>query len=309
MLHESGGSLQDYIFGATYEGERLEITHKIDQLNFVDALTQVLDAYGLASRLEQAKANGNKLQMLDIGCGEGLFMHDLAQMLEERDLLKAAEISGIDIDATAITTAEAYARASSPARPYLQFYLHDATKPFDSNLALRAEGKTQFDFIYIGRTLDYLPNAENLVKRFYQTLKPGGIYYQHSVITLEGADGWLPVHPALRPFLQTYMSLVKSIHNGQDVAADASHWLDASGVSNIQVRLDRQPVGGLTQRGMLGLRNMVMTVRNISPKLLEQGLITRKEYDDLMQTLYRELGPHLQGQWVFADTLAYKPLN
>ncbi len=306
-MNDKKGLDSSYILGESYDGERLEIVHRIDKTNFAEVVTQVLDEYGLAQRLEQAKLDGKKVQIVDIGCGEGLFMHDLAQILQDRNLLHAAEINGIDINPATIATAEEYARVSKPPRPYLRFYLHDATQPFETNPSLHLEGKTSFDFIYIRRTLEYLAQAETLVKAFYGMLKPGGVFHEFSVETSKGPNGWLPVHPALEIFLQKMVDTMLKVGGDVGTATEAAKWLSEAGAEKVQQSLDHQPVGGTTQRGLLGLRNIVMTIRNVSPNLIKRGLVTQKQYDDVMAVLFRELGTHLQGQWTFVVTLARKP--
>ena len=108
----------DYIFGESIDAERLELVHIINAANFRKQTERVLYDYGLYERLKLAKEQQAKpIQVMEIGCAEGLFLHDLAAQLESLDLLAAAELNGLDIDANAIATAEAYAKQSQPPRP------------------------------------------------------------------------------------------------------------------------------------------------------------------------------------------------
>jgi hypothetical protein len=51
-----------------------------------------------------------------------------------------------------------------------------------------------------------------------------------------------------------------------------------------------------------------MIVRNAAPFLINHGFITQAYYDETMETLYRELGPNLEGFFSSAEVIARKPL-
>lgn len=308
-MAKSGDSLEDYIFGETYDGERLEIVHRINKANFVKAMEQVLNEYGLAERLEQAQANHTKVQILDIGCAEGLYLHDLAAILESRQWLAAVELNGLDFDAKAIATAEEYSKQATPPRPYLNFYLHDATQPFEASLGLRAENKLQFDFIFLLSALGSMPNARQHLHRFYQSLKPGGVIYLSSVVLSKGEKGWLSAHPVLETFSQIFFDVLAEMNSGVDVANAASDWLKEWGAVQVQADLHIRPTGGETEVGRLNLRNIVMTMRNAAPFLIKNGKVSQAQYQETMATLYRELGPQSQGQVASVNTFARKPSN
>ncbi len=90
---------RDYLFPSNSEMEanRLFIYHSVSKPGVTEALNHILDEYGLAAKLQAAKANGSKVRVLNFGCSEGLFLHDLAEKLEKRGLLEAADLNGIDI--------------------------------------------------------------------------------------------------------------------------------------------------------------------------------------------------------------------
>src|SRR5438105_4389333 len=95
---------RDYLFTSPSEGERLTIQHEHFKPSVLAAFNRLLDQYGLAERLTQAKATKTKLRLLNFGCGEGLYLHDLAQVLEARGLLEGAELNGLDINPASVAT-------------------------------------------------------------------------------------------------------------------------------------------------------------------------------------------------------------
>lgn len=175
--------------------------YKVERENFRQIMERALQEYGLLERLKQAKAAYRQLSFIDVGCSEGLILHNLADILEQHGLIEATDLNGADVDSTAIATADEFARAVTPPRPYLNFYVHKLGLPFSECSALVADGKLQFDFLMIRRKLEYLPKARQRLEQFYQALKPGGIIYVRSLIsTADGEDGSVILHPAIEPF-------------------------------------------------------------------------------------------------------------
>ncbi len=300
--------LWEYLTADAYEGERLQLTHKIFKGYFLQAVDRVLDEYGLAKKLEAARLSQVKLGILDIGCAEGLFLHDLALVLEERNLLDGAVLVGMEQNATAIATADQFSRLSSPPRPYLKFVLHDATTDFENSLDLRAFSQLRFDFIYLMATLELLPNAKVQLQRFYQRLNPGGVVYLRCVVPHKGEDGWLPTHPALEPLSEIIYSHMAQINDGVEVAKEASNWLSEFGAEQVQTVYKRTPTGGSTEQGRLALRNSLLIMRNIKPAFLTEKQIDQQQFNAIMETVYRDLTIEAQGQTSAIETFAKKPL-
>jgi SAM-dependent methyltransferase len=304
--------LDNYIFGEFVDAERIEIVHSMNLANFQKQTERVLYDYGLYERLRQIKEQSphptsKPIQAMEIGCSEGLFLHDLAAYLEKLGLLAVAELNGLDVDAKTIATAEVYAKQSQPPRPYLNFYVWDATQPFENNLVLRAEGKTQFDYIYALSVLEYLPAAQASLARFYQMLKPGGVLYLRCMVTYEGPTGWKPVHPILRPFFQNIANNLLFLNDGIDVATAVPEWLEELGAISIRPSVDRVMYGGNGPFSKQSLRSIVMLVRNAAPFLIKRNLLTQAQYDEIMATLYRELSPDLEGFFCMNEVIVRKP--
>jgi 2-polyprenyl-3-methyl-5-hydroxy-6-metoxy-1,4-benzoquinol methylase len=307
----SSEQLRQYIFGNTDDSDRLTLQHRAFKANFEQILTQVLTEYGLAERLENANATGQIIRIADLGCGQGLYLQDVAAYLNKLDLLKAVDLSGLDLNTQALAEAEKLAKETTDYAPHLiNFYYHDLTQPLSECAGLQWDGaKYEFDFIYLNLVLEHLPQAHSHLARIYhENLRPGGVIYVRNLITKYGADGWLPNHPAQQKFGQMGMHYIASINNGIDVANETAGWLRELGAEQVKTQLDPVPVGGTTERGLLMMRDGVLIMRNMAPMLIAKGLIDQAEFDETMAIMYRELAPHLLGQMACMDNLARKPL-
>lgn len=298
---------QEYMFGAVDDGDRRTFQHNIFKSNFVERINYLLDEYGLAQRLETARANGQKLRILDLGCAEGLFLHDVAEVLETRGLLSAAELIGIDREVNSIMLAEQLSKLSEPPRPYLNFYVHDATEPLEGSIGLRHKGIARFDFIFALSLIQHLPEAPRHLEAIYQTLKPGGVLYLRDAVMEEGERGWKSGHPVLAPFGAALNNFVRSLNNGLDVSVEEAGWLREIGAERVQAIPLVYPVGGKTPVGMQMLRNSVMLVRNTGASLIDQGKLSAGQFEKIMDTLFRELSPESMGQQTWMETFACKP--
>ncbi len=302
-------SFRNYIFVEADDNNRLILQHEILKPNFEHILAKVLDEYGLAEKLHKAKTTGEKVRILDFGCAEGLYLHDVAAVLEERGLLEAADLNGIDINPGAIATADEFSKISKPARPGLNFYVHDGKQPLESCLGLQKNGAAQFDFIYAMVVMEHFSEARQHVERLYGSLKPGGVIYLRDYVLDEGPEGWLVPHPALIPFSKVFTGHLRSINPGVNVTIDQAGWLREIGAELIHTELDIIPIGGETKRGMDMLRNSIMITRNAGPMLIAKGVMTQAAFDALMATLFKEINRDSIGQASHIDTLARKPLG
>lgn len=317
---------QNYVFAQSNDRERLMLQYQVFKPSFIAAIEKVLDEYGLAQRLQQVTAtttdakgdagsisNANKVRLMDVGCGEGLFLSEVAALLEARGLLAAADLNGVDLDSGAIATAREFSRVSKPPRPYLNFYVHDATRPFAAQLNLAMGNKLEFDFIMALALVEHLPDARPQVERLYDSLRPGGVIYLRDVVVAgadkDAEDGWLAPHPAMTPIYRHFFAYMQSKNPDVEVAKAQAGWLRERGAEMVQTTTLPFIAGGDSQTGMLMLRNWFMGLRNSSPALVKQGLISQAEVYQTIQTLFRELNASAKGRSVLVDTFARKPLN
>lgn len=308
---------KDYIFAdASSDQERLVLQHQVNKPSFVRAMELVLDEYGLARRLEtvleynELKALPKKqVRILDLGCGEGLYLHTLAEILENRGLLAAAQLNGIDINRAAIITAEEFSRIAKPPRPYLNFYIGDATRPLEECSALVEEQQSpQFDFIFAVFVLEHLQQARQHLERLYHSLAPGGVLYLRDFVPQEGEEGWVAFHPVMTRFIHSYVTYLLDLNEGVQVAIEQAGWLRQLGAEQVQAISDKMIATIETDLGRKQLRNDLLIIRNSGSMLVARGKLSQGELNTLLETLFRELGPHSRGQSTHMDTFARKPL-
>jgi 2-polyprenyl-3-methyl-5-hydroxy-6-metoxy-1,4-benzoquinol methylase len=298
-----------YVFAEANDRERLQIQHDAFKPKVLDNFKHILDNYGLDQQLKLAKAQGRQLRILDFGCGEGMYLHDMAEILEKRDLLGAAELSGIDVDPSAIATADDFCKISKPPRHYLKFYVHDGTFPLHTCPGLLQDGHARFDFVYAMVVMEHLPNARHHIEHLYHSLVPGGVLYLRDILIQEGPQAQIFAHPRMVTFGRAMLTTIAKVNNGIEVSTAQPGWLRELGAEHIQDALDLVPIGGDTKQGMLMMRNNIMAIRNSKPHLLASGMMTEAQFDALFDTIYKEFNRETRGQLALVDTIARKPLQ
>jgi len=307
---------QQYLFQEAIndaERDRLLIQHKLLYPSFEATLKQILDEWGLAQKLEAAAEGGSSFTILDLGCGEGLFLFDIAATLAQRGWLSANVILyGLDNSETAIATAEVFSKQQPDPIHNLEFYLHDVTKSLDDCAGLKWQtnqsvSNLQFDFILASQLFEHLPQAQLHLTRIYnQNLKPGGIIYVRDFTFAQA--GWLAPHPAMQTIFAKSCELVLSLNAGFDVAQHHLEWLEQLGaaiLSTAQTVL----ATGTDERGLLMARNFIMITRNVAPVLIKLGKLDRAEYETAFAQIFKEFSAETPGHLVSFDTVACKPQN
>jgi SAM-dependent methyltransferase len=306
-----------YMFGMADDRERLALLHEYYKPSFMEAVLRVLDEYGLAMKLAQAAAialktnnaiRATKIRILDVGCGEGLYLHDIAALLEKRGLLEGADFYGFDIDAKAIASASEFCKESNPPRPYFNFYLYDAQLPLANCEGLRLDigEPIEFDFIFVSSVLYHIPDAQKVLRQLWGNLKAGGLIYVRNMICTVGEGGVVLPHPAMLKLYEPGLAYLRRLNGGIDVASSVAMWihdLDATEVQETQVVT---PLGGSGEAGLMLLRDVLSIIRNSAPMMVASKVISQQTFDEVMATLFQELGPHLQGYRTLVDVLAAK---
>jgi hypothetical protein len=106
ITNQTKQQFHEFLARDATRSERLAISFSGHQRSFQESIQRILDEYGLAHKLEKAKQQGYKLRLLQISCAEGLFLHELANLLEKCGLLEGADLYGITEDPTQISTAD-----------------------------------------------------------------------------------------------------------------------------------------------------------------------------------------------------------
>lgn len=306
-MSDIGINSETYVFASGDERDRLIIQHDGFKPKFLRIMQRILNDYGLMQRLKEARKFGTKVSVLDAGCGEGLFLHDIAELVEDYGFLDVVDLSGIDRDALAISLANEFKTVLKPPRPYLNFYVHDIRTPLEENPALLEANKLQFDFIYSTLVIEHIPNSQKLVESLYSYLKPGGIIYFRDTVNTEGTVDIQPPTPSMAIPTLAFRSYVISLNRGVVVAKETANWLRTLGAIKIETTEDIVPADGDSPEHIEELRNWVLVIKNSLPKLVESGRMSQTDADELMNKIYQELNNDPRGYWKLLDTIARKP--
>lgn len=300
---------RDYIFSHADDRERQVIQHRVFKPVFVELINRLFDQYALAEKINQLNRAGQTFKVLDFACGEGLFLHDIAEVFEAREAVQHALFFGIDVDQSAIITANDYCQVSQPPRPYLHYYVHDAHNPLENAEGLFMDGRKQFDFIFAIQALEHISGAQECLQELYKHLAPGGLIYVRDLILTPGEDGWKMPHPAMNLFGQAYAAFIAKANQGVEVARTVPSWLQDLGAQLLEAKVVAFPVGGTTQAARDNMRNILMGTRHAMLTLVASGMLTQEKMDNIMDTLFKELNQECVGQLSYFDTLATKPLS
>jgi SAM-dependent methyltransferase len=307
-MQEFSSQQLDFLKKALDDKTRQAVLHKSFKPRFINFFEKVLSEYGLADKLEAAKANREKVRFLDYGCGEGLYLHDIADRLEHKGLLQAANLNGIDINPATITTADEFARRAKPPRPYLNFVLQDGRLPLSENPALKLNGEAQFDFVYSLVTFMYIPEARKHLEKLYrEDLKPGGVVLLRDLVVREEYDRVLMIHPALLPAIKFYTNLVRKVNGGLSIASDAAAWFESFGAEKVEQILDGVDASGKNEEEMGMLRQIIMITRNMKAQMIAEGLTTDKAFEEIFEQVYKELNQSSRARVHYMVTIARKP--
>lgn len=113
-------------------------------------------------------------KVLDIGCGSGY----IANTIQEHT---GAKIHGINVSPEQIATARANAERSGKLGKLLDFQVASMNDPLPFE-----DGS--FDAVYVMQAICYVHDPNSLMKEVRRVLKPGGIFSDLSIVTLDNYD-------------------------------------------------------------------------------------------------------------------------
>jgi hypothetical protein len=102
------------------------------------------------------------------------------------------------------------------------------------------------------------------------------------------------------------LAYLRQLNGGIDVASSVAAWLSDLGASQVQETQVVTPLGGSGEAGLMLLRDVLSIIRNSTPMMVAAKVISQQTFDEVMATLFQELGSHLQGYRTLIDVLAAK---
>jgi SAM-dependent methyltransferase len=203
------------------------------------------------------------LACLDVSCGGG----DVTLELARRVAPKGRAV-GADIDQTK-----------------LEFTRHEAQQQGVANVEFRlsdvreVSGAPEFDIVYARFLLTHLSDPADAANAFHRHLRPGGL------LAVEDIDfsGYFtyPESGAFRRYHELYCAVVRRRGGDPNIGPRLPLLLRGCGLEDIGVSVV-QPIG---TEGEIKLINPI-TMENIADAVLEEGLATRAEIDEVVRELY-----------------------
>jgi SAM-dependent methyltransferase len=239
-----------YVIRGGVEGrERLRILARVMHASS----TSLFDRLGLR----------DGLACLDVGCGGGDVTLELARRVAPR-----GRAVGADIDQTKLELARNEARQHGITN--VEFQLSDVRE---------VGGTSEFDLVYARFLLTHLSDPAGTVRAFYRQLRPGGF------VAVEDIDfsGYFtyPECKAFRRYHELYCATVRRRGGDPNIGPRLPFLLRSCGFEDVGVHVV-QPIG---TQGDVKLINP-LTMENIADAVLQDGLATRGEIDELVRELY-----------------------
>jgi SAM-dependent methyltransferase len=206
---------------------------------------------------------GDGLACLDVGCGGGDATVELARRVGPH-----GRAVGVDIDETKLQIARAEAHQQGVAN--VEFRLSDIRE---------ISGEPTFDVVYARFLLTHLSDPAGALSAFHRHLRPGGM------LGVEDIDfsGYFtyPESKAFRRYHELYCRTVVRRGGDPNIGPRLPMLLRQCGFDTIGVAI-AQPIG---TEGEAKLINP-LTMENIAGAVLEDGLASQGEVDDLVRELY-----------------------
>jgi SAM-dependent methyltransferase len=203
------------------------------------------------------------LVCLDVGCGGGDVTLELA-----RRVAPHGRVVGVDLDELKLQMARA--EAAQQGIRNVEFRVSDVRD---------VSAAPAFDVVYARFLLTHLNDPAGAVRRFRRQLRPGG------TIAIEDIDFsghfTYPESKAFRRYHELYCAIVTRRGADPNIGPRLPALLKRAGFDDIKVSVV-QPMGLEGEAKLLS----ALTMENIAGAVVEDGLASQAEIDDLVRELY-----------------------
>jgi SAM-dependent methyltransferase len=242
--------LQHYVIRGGIEGrERLRILARVMRATTLALLDRLQLRDGLAC--------------LDVGCGGGDVTLELA-----RRVAPGGKAVGADLDETKLDLARREAREQGVTN--VEFRLSDVRQ---------AVAVPEFDVVYARFLLTHLSDPADAVAAFRRQVRPGGLVAVED-IDFSGCFTY-PESKACARYRELYCTVVRRRGGDANIGPRLPLLLKRAGLEDVGVGV-AQPMG------IDGEVKLVeaLTMENIAEAVLQEGLATRAEIDEVTRGLY-----------------------
>lgn len=235
-----------------------------------------------------ADLRGPDWSVLDAGCGEGQYAHEIVRRYPH------ARLTGFDAD----PAAAAAAASAAPAGTRTRFVVHDARQPLPADVV--PEGGFQAAVAWM--VLLYLPDKLAALAHLAAALAPGGVLMLGNVP--DEPLHW--DHPDARAILDTSRAALERLGmTGMEHALEPL--LQQAGFTDITTAVLRYPLGGATSYGHRWHAYALSSFAAGRLLLSHVDLMDPAEYDQHVQALVNAPILDQSGELRFLVTLARRP--
>ncbi|HEV2374427.1 MAG TPA: class I SAM-dependent methyltransferase [Streptosporangiaceae bacterium] len=221
--------------------------------------------------------------VLDAGCGEGQYAHEVVRRYPH------AHLTGFDADPAAV------AAAAGPAGTGMRFMVHDARQPLPAEVV--PEGGFQAAVAWM--VLLYLPDKRAALAHLAAALAPGGVLMLGNVPD----EPLLLDHPDARVILETGRAAIARLGmTGMEQTLEPL--LQEAGFTDITTAVLRYPLGGATSYGHRWYACALSSFAAGRQLLSQAGLMDQAEYEQHLQALVDAPILDQAGELRFLVTLA-----
>ncbi|MBC7891543.1 MAG: methyltransferase domain-containing protein [Sphingobacteriaceae bacterium] len=206
---------------------------------------------------------GDGLTCLDVGCGGG----DVTLKLARR-VAPAGRVVGVDVDETKLDFARR--EAGEAGLGNVEYRLLDIRT---------GEAGTDFDVVYARFLLSHLADPARVLGVFHRHLCPGGLVVVEDV-DFSGSFTW-PELPAFQRYQELYSAVVQKRGGNANLGPQLPILLADAGFEQVGLHVV-QPVATEGEAKLLN----PLTMENIADAVLQDGLASREELDEVVRQLY-----------------------
>lgn len=275
------GTYSNYFFERNLD-DRQRLAQQFDLLreDFNLWFDQALRLGGLSADPERAD-----WPVLDAGCGEGQYAHEIVSRYPY------ARLTGFDADAAAVATAV----SAAPAGARMRFVVHDARQSLPADVV--PEGGFQAAVAWM--ILLYLPDKRAALAHLAAALAPGGVLMLGNVPD----EPLLLDHPDARAILDTGRAAIERI-GMTGLEHTLEPLLRQAGFTDITTAVLRYPLGGATSYGHRWYACALSSFAAGRQLLSQAGLMDPAEYEQHLQALVNAPILDQSGELRFLVTLA-----
>lgn len=265
------------------ERDRMHIQHAIVRATMQDRLVHAPVI---------ATAPSSELHILDSACNDGTWMLDVimdrtTQLQVQPDI----KLNFLGTDLYQKQFSDLDLSTALPSNISIAFQVQDISHPWPDDLS------SKFDLVHQRFALQYLgdsdESARQAVARQVNLLKPGTGWIQLGEANIVGwAEGGNVDLPALRRAKRMTEDYCAKLNINTHPHQSLGRWLKEAAVVDVGVKEFALPMGGKTELGLKGLKNLLefLATQKVVTSEWERFGHSGKEYDAVIQELAEYFG-------------------